>query len=149
MFKKRWFPFLGALAKASTCKRSLSSSIGLLRAKTAQIGLGAAKMAMPIPQHHQCHIRGLWADLAGVVMSRKGGSTFFPFPAFFRCCRAPGQCSKKGGFPFWGRWPKRARASALSSPIALPACQNRSDRPRSRKDGHANTHPCQCHIRGL
>jgi hypothetical protein len=46
----------------------------------------------------QCHIRGLWADLARVVMSRKGGSTFFPFPAFFRCCRAPGQCSKKGVF---------------------------------------------------
>jgi hypothetical protein len=55
-------------------------------------------MAMPITQHCQCHIRGLWADLARVVAIQKRGRTFFPFPAFFRCCRAPGQCSKKRVF---------------------------------------------------
>jgi hypothetical protein len=99
MFKKRMFSFLGVLAKASTCKRSLFTHRPCLRAKTAQIGLGAAKMPCQYPNNPcQCHIRGLWADLARVVMSRKGGSTFFPFPAFFRCCRAPGQCLKKGVF---------------------------------------------------
>jgi hypothetical protein len=122
------------------CRRRLASP----DARNPAYGWASRKRACQPPKPEgTARNRSRVAGATGCLRARAGRSAW--------ARRAGGSSGQRGAGAKGGR--KRAvsifggagrskHVQALSlHPEALPACQNRSDRPRSRKDGHANTQP--------